>query len=162
MSCQVELTEAGFDPAARLATFTASLGDEGAVVSFTGRARGKAKDGNAVDALVLETYRGVTLASMQAIANDAHERFAITHSHVVHRAGRILPGEAIVFVATASPHRRPAFEAADYLMDRLKTEAVFWKREEHPDGASWIEPTAQDQKDTVRWLQSEGEENAEN
>ena len=73
MSCQVELTEAGFDPAARLATFSASLGDEGAVVSFTGRARGKAKDGNAVGALVLETYRGVTLASMQAIAGDAHE-----------------------------------------------------------------------------------------
>ena len=156
MSSHVELTEAGFDPAARFATFTASLGDEGAVVSFTGRARGTVKDGTAIGALILETYRGVTLASMQAIAGDAHERFVITHSHVVHRAGRILPGEAIVFVATASPHRRAAFEAADYLMDRLKTEAVFWKREEHPDGASWIEPTAQDQADTVRWLQSEG------
>jgi molybdopterin synthase catalytic subunit len=162
MRKHVELTEAGFDPAARLATFSASLGDEGAVVSFTGRARGTAKDGTAIGALILETYRGVTLSSMQAIAGDAHERFAITHCHVVHRAGRILPGEPIVFVATASPHRRAAFEAADYLMDRLKTEVVFWKREEHGGGASWIEPTAQDRNDTARWLQSEGEENARN
>jgi len=69
----------------------------------------------------------------------------------VHRAGRIFPGEPIVFVATASAHRRAAFEAADYTMDRLKTEAVFWKREEHEVGSSWIKPTDQDHLDNARW-----------
>ncbi|WP_341711073.1 molybdenum cofactor biosynthesis protein MoaE [Erythrobacter sp.] len=162
MNSQVELTEDRLDPPARLASFAAMLEDEGAVASFTGRARGKAKDGSLVGALVLETYRGVTLASMQAIVDEAHEKFAISRSHVVHRAGRILPGEPIVFVATASSHRRAAFEAVNYLMDRLKTEAVFWKREEYTGGVYWIEPTVQDQEDTARWLQSEGKENARN
>jgi len=151
MTSAVELAEAAFDPAALLARFTADLDGEGAVVSFTGHARGAAKDGGVVQVLVLESYRGVTLASMRAIAGEAHARFAITRSLVVHRAGRILPGEAIVYVATASAHRRAAFEAADYLMDRLKTEAVFWKREEGPDGHRWIEPTEGDRADLSRW-----------
>jgi len=151
MSSHVELAEAEFDPAARLAAFTAALDGEGAVVSFTGHARGAARDGQPVAALVLESYRGVTLASMQAIAADAHARFAISRSHVVHRCGQIRPGEAIVFVATASAHRRAAFEAADYLMDRLKSEAVFWKREDGPGGSRWIEPTEADQADLARW-----------
>jgi molybdopterin synthase catalytic subunit len=151
MSSVVELAEASFDPAARLAAFSAALDGEGAIVSFTGHARGRAKDGAPVDALVLEAYRGVTLASMKAIAADAHARFAITRSLVVHRAGRIAPGEAIVFVATASSHRRAAFDAADYLMDRLKTEAIFWKREEGAEGGRWIEPTDADRADAARW-----------
>jgi len=151
MTMQVELAQASFDPALRLSDFTAALGDEGAVVSFTGRARGQSRGGGPVSALVLESYRGVTLQSMQAIADDAHRMFAITASLVIHRAGRIVPGEAIVFVATASRHRRAAFEAADYLMDRLKTEAVFWKREEHGGASTWIEPTAKDREDAMRW-----------
>lgn len=157
----VELAEAAFDPAARLALFTAGLDGEGAVVSFTGHARGAAKDGGAVTTLLLESYRGVTLASMEAIAADAHARFAINRSHVVHRCGAIRPGEAIVFVATASAHRRAAFEAADYLMDRLKTEAVLWKREDGPEGSRWIEPTEGDHADRARWQLSEpGDERA--
>lgn len=151
MSSHVELASEPFDPAERLAAFTAALGDEGAVVSFTGRARATSKDGQPLTALILETYRGVTLASMERIVADTHARFPISASHVVHRGGTIRPGEAIVFVATASPHRRAAFEAADYLMDRLKTEAVFWKREEGPDGGRWIEPTNVDRADTARW-----------
>lgn len=151
MNRHVELAIEPFDPAERLATFTAALDDEGAVVSFTGRARGRSSNGHSLSALVLETYRDVTLASMESIVAEAHARFSITHSHVVHRAGSILPGEAIVFVVTASTHRRDAFEAADYLMDRLKTEAVFWKREEGPDGDRWIEPTEVDRADTARW-----------
>lgn len=116
----VELAAAAFDPAALLAGFNAALDGEGAVVSFTGYARDKTKDGSTIDALVLETYRDVTLASMEEIAAEAHRRFAITRSQVIHRSGTILPGEAIVFVAAASAHRRAAFEAADYLMDRLR------------------------------------------
>lgn len=147
----VELHEREFDPAALLAQFSSELDDEGAVVSFTGRARSRAKDGGDIEALILEKYRGVTLASMRAIAEDAHTHFPISRSHVVHRAGRIFPGEPIVFVATASAHRRAAFEAADYMMDRLKTEAVFWKREESPSKRQWIEPTSADHADNARW-----------
>lgn len=151
MSSVVELQDHAFDPAALLAAFSEEIEGEGAVVSFTGHARSEAKDGGRVDALILEKYRGVTLASMQTIAEDAHARFEITRSHVVHRAGKILPGEPIVFVITASSHRRAAFEAADYLMDRLKTEAVFWKREEGPLKRNWIEPAAADHEDNARW-----------
>lgn len=151
MSMTVELAAAPFDPAALLAGFNAALDGEGAVVSFTGYARDKAKDGRVIDALVLETYRGMTLSSIEAIAAEAHDRFAITRSHVVHRSGTILPGEAIVFVAAASAHRRAAFEAADYLMDRLKTEAVFWKYEVKDGIKSWIEPTTADVDDASRW-----------
>jgi molybdopterin synthase catalytic subunit len=151
VSAQVTLATEAFDPAELLGRFSRELEGEGAVVSFTGHARDRAKDGALVDALVLESYRGVTLASMEDIAADAMARFDVTRCRVVHRAGRIAPGEAIVFVATASAHRRSAFEAADYLMDRLKTEAVFWKREEGPLGRRWIEPRESDHEDARRW-----------
>ena len=151
MSMTVELASAPFDSADLLAGFNAALIGDGAVVSFTGYAREKAKDGREIEALVLESYRGMTLASMRAIAAQAHDRFAITRSHVVHRSGTILAGEAIVFVAAASAHRRAAFEAADYVMDRLKTEAVFWKYEVKGGVKSWIEPTAADVDDAGRW-----------
>ena len=151
MTTTVELATGPFDPGALLASFTGDSSGAGAVVSFTGHARARASDGSAVDALVLESYRGATLASMEAIAADAVARFDISRCLVTHRAGRIAPGEPIVFVATAAAHRRAAFEAADYLMDRLKTEAVFWKREEGPQGRRWIEPTDADRADAGRW-----------
>ncbi|WP_298199732.1 molybdenum cofactor biosynthesis protein MoaE [Novosphingobium sp.] len=151
MSRTVRLIETGFDPAEELRRFTAETGEVGAIVSFTGVARGLARDGAPLQALVLEAYRSVTLRSMEAIAADAHARFPITASLVLHRAGRILPGEPIVLVATAAPHRRAAFDAADYLMDRLKSEAVFWKREEGVSGAVWIEPTTDDAAALARW-----------
>lgn len=148
---KVILTHDLFDAGDALAQFTADAAGDGAIVSFTGLARDKNHDGRFVTALVLETYRGVTLASMEEIAQDARARFAISRSLVMHRAGEIKPGEAIVFVATASAHRRAAFEAADYMMDRLKTEAIFWKKEITPDGAAWIEPRAADHDDRERW-----------
>lgn len=151
MTPVVRLLEQPFDPAAELRGFHADTAGVGAVVSFTGLARGATREGAAVAALVLESYRSVTLRSMEEIAAAAHARFDILRSLVIHRAGRILPGEPIVFVATASSHRRAAFEAADYLMDRLKTEAVFWKREERPAGAEWIEPTDADRQAVARW-----------
>ena len=151
MNADVRLLDTPFDPAEMLRQFTAAAAGAGAVVSFTGLARGATRDGTPVGALVLESYRSVTLRSMEAIAAAAHARFAIASSLVLHRAGRILPDEPIVFVATAAAHRRAAFEAADYLMVRLKTEAVFWKREERPDGSHWIEPTTADTQDAGRW-----------
>lgn len=155
MMAGVHLLDAPFDPAEALRGFTADAAGIGAVVSFTGLARAQAHDGDAVGALVLESYRSVTLRSMEEIAAAAQARFAIAGSLVIHRAGRILPGEPIVFVAAAAAHRRAAFEAADYLMDRLKTEAVFWKREERTDGAAWIEPTDADRAALARWHTAE-------
>ena len=151
MTVAVRLATRAFDPAEAIRAFTAQAAGAGAVVSFTGIAREIGKDGAVLDALVLESYRSVTLRSMEAIAADAAERFAVQDILVIHRAGRVLPDEPIVLVVTAARHRRAAFDAADYAMDRLKSEAVFWKREEGPAGARWIEPTAGDRQDLARW-----------
>lgn len=149
MRYETTLSAVPFDPVEALRQFSAA--GAGAVVSFTGLARGITRDGYPVAALVLESHPSLTLRSMDDIAAAAHARFAIIASRVIHRKGRILPGEPIVLVATAASHRRAAFEAADYIMDRLKSEAVFWKREEGPEGARWIEPTAGDAADVARW-----------
>lgn len=151
MNVDVRLSLEPIDPMQLLGQFTRLLEEEGAVVSFSGHARRTAADGTALESLVLESHRGATLRSMETIAASATSRFAITRAMVVHRAGHIATGEAIVFVATASAHRRAAFEAADYLMDRLKTEAVFWKREETALGSRWIEPVEADHADAARW-----------
>ena len=142
-------TEA-FDPAALLARFSAGRSDCGAVVSFTGLARA-ATDGEAVSALELDAYPGFTEAAITAMADEARARFAVKDLMIVHRYGPIAPGEAIVFVAGAAEHRRSAFEAVDFLMDKLKTQAPFWKKETGPDGARWIEPRAPDYEDAARW-----------
>ena len=145
------LTEA-FAPAERLRTFEARLGTEmGAVVTFTGLARAVGKDGGQLSALFLEHHPTMTEQSLRRIAADGAERFGVPAIDVAHRCGAIAPGEAIVWVAVASPHRRAAFEAADYLMDRLKTEAMFWKREDGPGGSTWIEPTEADHRERARW-----------
>lgn len=145
------LTAQPFAAAAALTAFTAQAADAGAIASFTGRMRAVATDGSAIDALVLESYRGVTLASMQAICDAALARFAISDAVIIHRYGRIAPGDDIVFVAAAASHRRAAFDAVDYMMDGLKTEAVFWKYEEWGTARHWIEPTAADRADHARW-----------
>ncbi len=149
------LLTARFDPAdTLLASFTAANRAAGAIVTFTGQMRGLGADGVPLAALILEAYRGMTLASLDDIAAAGITRFALTDALVVHRAGRIVPGETIVFVAVAAAHRRAAFEGADWLMDKLKTEALFWKSEETADGARrWIEPTAADHAAAARWAQ---------
>tara|TARA_R110002012_G_scaffold110556_2_gene255092 strand:+ start:9556 stop:10026 length:471 start_codon:yes stop_codon:yes gene_type:complete len=124
---------------------------DGAVVAFTGLARGIGKDGSAVESLTLDWYPGMTERSMRDIAEAAAARFPVSDLVVVHRCGDLVPGETIVFVAAAAPHRRVAFEAADYLMDRLKTEAAFWKRETGPTGTRWIEPVDEDRAALARW-----------
>ena len=138
-------------PAEELACFIAGLEGDGAVVSFVGLARPADAAGETVTGLFLDAYPGMTEKSLAAIAADAQARFAIGAVRIVHRSGEVAPGEAIVFAAAAAPHRRAAFEAADYLMDRLKTDAAFWKREQRVDGAAWIEPSEQDRADRARW-----------
>jgi molybdopterin synthase catalytic subunit len=149
MTVVAELRFETLDPAAELADIL-SLG-EGAVVSFVGVARPQSHEGKVLEQLVLEHHDRLTQKSLEEIAGDAARRFDVRHIRVVHRCGAIAPGEAIVFAAAASPHRRAAFEAADYLMDRLKTEAIFWKKEEGPESSQWIEPTEADYAARGRW-----------
>lgn len=151
MSIVARLREDALDPAAELAELMGSAAGDGAVVSFVGIARLETGSGEAVERLVLEHHPRLTLGSLQQIAEEAAGRFPVSHFRIVHRFGAIRPGEAIVFAGAASRHRRAAFEAADYLMDRLKTEAVFWKYEDLSSGSSWIEPTEADYADRSRW-----------
>ncbi len=138
-------------PAAELEAFLDGRTDDGAVVSFTGVARRSSHGGDEVSTLYLEHYPGMTERSIEAIAEAGAARFKVSDVLVIHRCGEISPGEAIVFVATASRHRGEAFAAADYVMDRLKTEAAFWKREDGAGGSRWIEPTAVDLDRRARW-----------
>jgi molybdopterin synthase catalytic subunit len=137
-----------FDAGAALSAFTLSLPDAGGVVSFTGIAR---KDDGRTQMLELEAYPGFTEPWIEALVEEARTRFSLSAVKVIHRIGPILPGEAIVFVATAASHRREAFEGADFLMDHLKSRAPFWKKEHGPDGARWIEPRQADYQDLTRW-----------
>jgi molybdopterin synthase catalytic subunit len=138
-------------PADALAAFIATLAGDGALVSFVGLARASDETGDEVTGLFLDAYPGMTEASLEAIAADARARFQISAVAIVHRCGAVAPGAAIVFAAAAARHRRAAFDAADYLMDRLKTDAAFWKREDKADGAVWIEPRQSDRADRARW-----------
>jgi molybdopterin synthase catalytic subunit len=144
----IRLTEQSFDPGALLTEFAKGRTETGAVATFTGIARA---DAGSTAILELEAYPGFTEAEIGRIADQARERFALDDLLILHRVGRIAPGEPIVFVATAAAHRRAAFEACDFLMDYLKSKAPFWKKEHGPDGSRWIEPTAQDHADRDRW-----------
>lgn len=151
MSIVAWLEPGALMPEQELAALLRQADSAGAVVSFVGVARGSSADGLPVERLVLDHHPRLTAQSLQEIAIAAAERFAVSHVHVVHRCGEIAAGEPIVFAGAASRHRRAAFDAADYLMDRLKTEAVFWKREVGAAGSRWIEPTDDDYVDRERW-----------
>jgi molybdopterin synthase catalytic subunit len=144
----VRLTSEPFDPGALLSDFCRGRAEVGAVASFTGIARAEA---GATAILELEADPGFTEVEIGKIAETARQRFGLAELLILHRVGRIAPGEPIVFVATASGHRREAFEACDYLMDYLKSRAPFWKKEHGPQGERWIEPTVRDQADVTRW-----------
>ena len=151
MSIVARLEEQTLRPEQELAALIGQATGDGAVVSFAGIARPGSKGGEAIYRLVLEHHPALTLQSLEDIAVEAAARFDVSHVRVVHRCGDIAAGEPIVFAGAAAPHRREAFEAADYLMDRLKTEAVFWKREVGEGGSQWIEPTDADYADRERW-----------
>lgn len=144
----VQLLEQGLDTAAAYAAFDHAEGAAGAIVSFSGVVR---NENGVVDHLYLDWYPGMTELSLREIAEAAAARFDVTALSVLHRCGKVMAGEAIVFVAAASAHRRAAFEAADYAMDRLKSEAALWKREAGRDGERWVEPRAADGQDLKRW-----------
>ena len=140
-----------FDPSRELERFIAGLAGDGAVASFVGIARDRSREGAQVLRLFLDHHERLTQRSLEGIAAAGAQRFALSAALIVHRCGEIAPGEPIVLVAAAAPHRRAALDAVDYMMDRLKTEAVLWKREDSVDGARWIEPTNDDRAGRARW-----------
>lgn len=144
----IRVQEGSFDLAAETAALTAGREDVGGVASFLGLCR--ADDG--LSALVLEHYPGMTERALQGIAAEAEARWPLTGCTVIHRVGRILPGEPIVLVLAASRHRTAALEACAFLIDWLKTGAPFWKREEFADGHSrWVEARASDDAAAAKW-----------
>ena len=150
---RVRVQESDFDVAAELDALQAGRIDVGAVVSFTGCVRADAVPGDAghVDALTLEHYPGMTERAIEAMVDEAARRFAVLGARVVHRVGRLLPGERIVLVAVASSHRRDAFQACEFLMDYLKTQAPFWKKEATATGEHWVDARVADDEALARW-----------
>ncbi|WP_371395813.1 molybdenum cofactor biosynthesis protein MoaE [Fretibacter rubidus] len=132
-------------------TFSQHAKGAGAVVTFRGIMRPQSKQGEPLDALILEWHPRMTQQSLEDIANDGLSQFNLSHVHIIHRGGVIKPHDVIVCVMVASDHRREAFSGADYIMDRLKTDAVFWKKEQGAFGTRWIDPTDRDHKDRQRW-----------
>lgn len=150
MSVDIRIIAGTFDPDGESARFRQRFAAAGAVVAFLGAVRGEGEAG-AVSALRLDHYPGFTEKEIAAIAGKAQERWPLLGLAIVHRVGEMRPGEPIVFVAAAAAHRRAAFEAVDFLMDYLKSEAPFWKQEIAASGARWIEPTQKDHEDKARW-----------
>lgn len=125
----------------------------GAIATFVGLVRESAGE-NAVSALELEHYPGMTEASIEAILEKARDRWDLQHIRVVHRIGKLQVGAQIVLVVVASSHRPDAFAACEFVMDFLKTEAVFWKKEQRDSGETWIKSTSQDYQRRSNWLKT--------
>lgn len=146
----IRVQRENFDVAEEMKTLTGTRTDIGALVTFTGLVRDDS-DAPALKAMTLEHYPGMTEQKLREIDDEANRRWNLTGSLVVHRYGRLKPGEQIVLVITASSHRQDAFEAANFLMDWLKTDAPFWKLEETDDGKTWVDAKATDDEAKDRW-----------
>ena len=146
----VRLQREAFDAAAEVAALTRGRTDIGAVVTFTGICRAD-ENGEKIAALTLEHYPDMAEAEIARHVEEANKRWRLLGVTVIHRHGRILPGEDIVLVATASSHREAAFAAASFLMDYLKTRAPFWKQVEKPSGKTWVDAKATDDAAAERW-----------
>ena len=147
-SIRVVVQEAPFDFGAEAERFAAARTDMGAVVTFTGVVRDVAGD---LQGMEIEHYPGMTEKALDKIARDAQARWSLGEVLVIHRYGRMDAGERIMMVATAAPHRKDAFEAAEFLMDWLKTKAPFWKKETTPEGARWVDARESDDEAAARW-----------
>src|SRR5262249_34890053 len=150
MQARVRLQREEFDVAAETAALTRGRTDIGALVTFTGICRG-AEAGKPIAALTLEHYPGMAEAEIARHVEQAQSRWPLLGVTVIHRYGRIEPGENIVLVVTASSHREAAFAAAEFLMDYLKTQAPFWKQVESAGGRTWVEAKDTDDAAAARW-----------
>ena len=139
-----------FDLGVEVDAMRAGRTDIGAVASFVGLARDM-NDGSGVAAMTLEHYPGMTEKALARLVDDACVRWPLLDVTVIHRVGRLLPGDPIVLVAVAASHRGEAFAACEFIMDYLKTQAPFWKKEETPEGDRWVEARASDDTAAARW-----------
>lgn len=146
----IRIQREDFDAAAEMRKITARVGDIGAVVTFSGLCR---DEGGTLAALELEHYPGMAEEEIARIAGEAARRWPLDAITAIHRHGRIAPGETIVLVITASAHRQAAFEAAEFLMDFLKSRAPFWKKEHRIDGSAgeWVAAKDSDESALARW-----------
>ncbi|WP_409191861.1 molybdenum cofactor biosynthesis protein MoaE [Bradyrhizobium sp. RDM4] len=149
----IRIQEDDFDIAREIASLTESRTDIGAVVSFSGICRADEDSAN-ISALMLEHYPGMAEDEIKRHVDEALSRWPLNGVTIIHRVGRFMPGQNIVLVLTASQHRRAAFEAAEFLMDYLKTSAPFWKKEESATGTGWVEAEARDDEAAARWTRS--------
>jgi molybdopterin synthase catalytic subunit len=147
-STSVSIQHEDFDASAELKALRAENGNIGAVCSFVGTVR---DEGATLKALELEHYPGMTEQAIEAMIEEAFKRFDILAVRVVHRVGKLQPLDQIVFVAVASSHRGESFKACEFLMDYLKTQAPFWKKETTPEGARWVDARASDDEALSRW-----------
>ena len=147
---RVSVQSADFDLGAEVAALRAADHGVGAVASFIGTVRDRS-DGTGVSAMELEHYPGMTERSIESMTDQALARFDIRAARVVHRIGLLQPGDQIVLVAVTSAHRGQAFQACEFLMDYLKTQAPFWKKESTPEGARWVDARVADDAALARW-----------
>ncbi|GLK87828.1 molybdopterin synthase catalytic subunit MoaE [Pseudomonas turukhanskensis] len=146
----IRVQTAAFDPGQELNAMHAANAGVGAVVSFVGYVR-DFNDGRDVSGMFLEHFPGMTEKALGKIADEARQRWPLLKVQVIHRIGRLEPGEPIVFVATTSAHRQAAFDACAFIMDYLKTRAPFWKQEDTPEGPRWVEGKCSDKDAAERW-----------
>lgn len=153
----IRVQEEDFNLGAEYQKFADALPTAGAIVAFVGRVRsiGESPDGKEptklINAMTLEHYDGMTQKELLSIELEARDRWSLEDTFIIHRYGRLEPGDQIVLVLTASRHRLDAFEAAQFLMDWLKTKAPFWKLEETPNGENWVQARSEDDEATDRW-----------
>jgi molybdopterin synthase catalytic subunit len=147
----IRVQEVDFDLGAEVAKLKAGRTDIGAIVTFLGTVR---DDAGRTEEMTLEHYPAMTQAELARIETEANARWPLAGSLIVHRVGRLKPGDNIVLVVTASQHREAAFAAAEFLMDFLKTHAPFWKRESGPEGSHWVEADARDEAARMRWAKA--------
>ncbi len=147
---RVSIQTPDFDLGAEVARLRAGDGGVGAVASFVGTVRERS-DGQQVSAMELEHYPGMTESAIEAMIDQALARFDIRAARVVHRVGLLQAGEQIILVAVTSAHRGQAFQACEFLMDYLKTQAPFWKKETSPEGAHWVDARVADDQALARW-----------
>ena len=150
MSVKIRVQSEVFDLGAEVDAMRAGRTDIGAIASFVGLARDM-NEGSGVAAMTLEHYPGMTEKALAALVDEACSRWTLLDVTVIHRVGRLLPGDPIVLVAVAASHRGEAFAACEFVMDYLKTRAPFWKKEETPDGERWVEARASDDAAAARW-----------
>jgi len=146
----IRVQEADFDAGAELEALTKGRRDVGAVASFIGLVR-ETNDGHSINAMTLEHYPGMTEKALADICREAHARWDILETLVIHRVGALAPGDRIVLVGVSSAHRGEAFQACEFIMDYLKTRAPFWKKESTPQGEKWVDARDSDDVAAQRW-----------